>query len=414
MRLRHVILCLLLTHSVCLAGTNDLWQVMMRACDSNGTYTQFNSEFGTKTGAVDGFDLSDESTGAVNRYCAWIACYDLGPGNGNGYCKDYRAPVTTVTTWNLKLRVGYSWASPSVCLRLWNPAGAMDINGTIPISLKVTADPTGTYSAGQVLISTWDPDLNGTQIEPAYTITFGNAAALLGGSAIELQLIAGAASEIVCTIGEARGVYASQRVRVSGVTAASGDADLCGTWVTSDGLPGLRVGASLGIARGEMVDLSGIVTWTDGVPLLTGAQLKTRHDPAGPGLHVMPCSALANDRRETLTYAGINPVGLPGVICGEVTARDAILGVFYVDDGSGLTDGLGPSIDPYRGIRVVCAPSVTLPDLHSQVRVTGIRSVEKHVLAQSAWVNGELRQAGETLYVPVILIRDADDFFAVL
>jgi hypothetical protein len=414
MRLWCLVATILTIQSACVAGTNDFWQVMTRACDSNGNWAQLNSECGTKATAQDGLDSFDQSTGGVNQSCAWIACYDLGPGaGGNGYSKDYRAPIAAATTWNLKLRLGSSWAASQVFLRLWNPSGPTDINGTVPISLKVAADPTGTYSTGQLLIPSWDPNLNGTQISPAYTITFNNASALVSGAAIELQLIAGTVSETVCSIGEARGVYAGQTVRLNGITAASGNEDAPGLWVSSEGLPGLRVPASLGVAGGEVVDLSGVVVWTDGVPVLTNAQLKGRDGMADPLSHAMSLSALANDRRESLSYSGINPVGLPCTVCGEVTASDAGSGYFYVDDGSGLADGLGPPEAPYSGIRVTCA-GITPPGLPASVRVSGIRSVEKHVLARNAIVNGEQRSTGETLYVPVILVRDAADIHAIL
>lgn len=417
MRIWHVFLCLLLAQSVALAGTNDLWQIEMRACNADGYYTQFNSEVGTKTVASDGLDSSDAVVSSVNSQCSWIACYDLGAGpGGNGYRSDYRASITdTAKTWNLKLRVGESWAYTTVHLRLWNPPGTTgitDINGTIPISLTVANDPTGTFQPGHVLMPSWDPDLNGNQNAPAYAFTFSNASALVGGAAVELKLTAGTASESECSIGQARGPLVGQPVLLSGVVASSGDADLSGPWVCSQDLPGLRVSSALGIARGEVVDLSGVVVWTDGVPVLTNPQLRSRQGTAEPKARWMPGGAVGNDRREDLNYSGVNPVGVLCVVCGEVTARDPVAGVFYVDDATGLTDGLGISGDPCRGIRVVCGTGVSLPGLHSIVRVTGIRSVHKHVLTQGAVVNGTLRNAGETLYVPVILIRDSQDILS--
>jgi hypothetical protein len=411
MRFWCVILCLLITQSTCVAGTNDFWQVMMRACDSEGNYCQTNAEFGTKVVALDTADDFDYPTGSVNAHCAWVACYDLGAtGYGNGYCKDYRKSISgTAKVWNLKLRVGPSWAASSVYLRLWNPTGPTDINGTVPISLRVANDPTGTYGSGQVLIPSWDPDANGSQVYPAYTVTFGNASALVGGAAIELQLIAGTASEIECSVGQAKQVYAGQPVLLRMVGVTSGDSDRAGAWIACDGLPGLRVGSVLGLGRGEVVDLAGVVAWTDGVPVLTNAQVRGRHGASAPEMFAFSGAALGNDRRETLNYRGVNCVGSLCVVCGEVTARDTGSGVFYLDDGSNLTDGLGSSNDPYRGLRIVCGTGMTLPGVGSHVRVAGIRSVEKHVLAQDAQVNGETRHSGDAIYVPVVMIRDPGD-----
>lgn len=411
MRLLSLTVLTLSLARACHAGENDCWQVSLRACGADGYQTQFNCDCGTRPSSSDGLDAADAALSSANQNCAWITSFDLGPGYGFGYYADWRSPVASAAkTWNLKLRAGSAWPEPVVYLRVWNPAGTFDINGSIPISLIVANDPTGTYPPGYSLIPRWDADKNGTWASPAYTFAFGNASVLKAGAAVELQLTAGSGTAPVsCTIGEARRYYSGIAVSLSGVTASSGSSDNPGLWVASEGLPGLRVLTQSSVLRGEIVDVEGLMGWSYGVPVLSNASVKARHGAGPVPLRCLPSRHAANDPREALAYWGINTVGMLCVVCGTVTARDAGAGVFYVDDGSNLQDGLGPQSAPYTGLRISCGTGITPPPVGARVRVTGIRSVEKHVLDRDAMVNGELRFADETLYVPVILIRDSAD-----
>ena len=47
------------------------------------------------------------------------------------------------------------------------------------------------------------------------------------------------------------------------------------------------------------------------------------------------------------------------------------------------------------------------------VAITGIRTVEKTTLLYDAEVNGTYRFVGETLYLPVVTIRDAADMVTI-
>jgi hypothetical protein len=83
--------------------------------------------------------------------------------------------------------------------------------------------------------------------------------------------------------------------------------------------------------------------------------------------------------------------------------------VFYVNDGADLADGMGPSDYPYVGLRVAYKTGWTPPAVGKIVRVTGIRTVEKTTLAYDAFVNSVYHFAGETLYLPVLTLRDPAD-----
>jgi len=100
-------------------------------------------------------------------------------------------------------------------------------------------------------------------------------------------------------------------------------------------------------------------------------------------------------------------------ISGRITRINTTDHVIYVNDGTSLTDGLGPSDNPYVGIRVGYR-TMTPPLVGKRITVTGILSVEKTTLIDDAFVNGEYRLAGETLYVPILRPRNQADIVVVL
>ena len=71
--------------------------------------------------------------------------------------------------------------------------------------------------------------------------------------------------------------------------------------------------------------------------------------------------------------------------------------------------GMGPSGNPFIGLRVAYKTGMTPPIPGKFVAITGIRTVEKTTLPYDAVVNGKYRFVGETLYLPVVTIRDAAD-----
>ena len=213
------------------------------------------------------------------------------------------------------------------------------------------------------------------------------------------------------TIGAAKANLVGRAVCFSDAVVTSRSADYPGLWIESlDRSAGMQVSATtLNSIQGDRLSVAGIVAWADGVPKLTSPEFKgsSPHSPLQPvGL---TNRSLANDRRETLTYSGINPVGLLVTAWGSVTRVDGAGQVFYIDDGTRLADGMGPAGSPYTGLRIAYGSGFTPPQLGGYVRVTGIRTVEKTTLSAPAVVNGEDRDAGTTLYLPVIAVRDQGD-----
>lgn len=121
---------------------------------------------------------------------------------------------------------------------------------------------------------------------------------------------------------------------------------------------------------------------------------------------------VAGDPTESLNMMGPDTTGLLFRTSGTVIGTDSTDGVFYIDDGSDLRDGLGPSSNPHRGLRArynYPTISLTPPGVGTFAVVTGIKTVEQHQLIEPALVNGHLFPAGTVLYVPCLLPRDQSD-----
>ena len=202
----------------------------------------------------------------------------------------------------------------------------------------------------------------------------------------------GVAATASCTLGEARGGSLSVPVLITDLVTTSTAADFPGLWFTSTTrASGVSVPASWSLTRGSNVQAAGILSWQDGVPVLSSPELKySSSAPATSPLGLLN-KAAANDIDESLNYRGISPVGMLVTVWGKVTGRDDSANMFYIDDGSHLVDGMGPSSTPYVGLRVVYGAGITPPNVGKHVSVTGIRTIEKVTLTSSAIVNGKPR-----------------------
>ena len=131
---------------------------------------------------------------------------------------------------------------------------------------------------------------------------------------------------------------------------------------------------------GERVIVAGLTGWRDGVLELTAVEFKG--NSAGPPLRSVCFTNrnLANDRTESLSYDGINPVGLLVAVWGRVTSVDEGAHVFYIDDGSNLADGTVASGVPNAGLRILVGSALALPQIGRYVRLSGIRTVHRELL----------------------------------
>ncbi len=186
---------MLVSSAAAYAGPNDDWLLYIRASSPDDSKALNNCIFGTKSGYGDSPAGAEDKSQIVNTVAPAIGCFDLGNGaNGTGYYQDLRSPVLgtgSAKAWTIKLWALGSYGYSDIVLSAWNPSGSHDINGALPIRLKVLHDPSGTYSDGQMLISSWDANRNGSQSLPAYSWTFRGAGSVRSlSSPIVLELSA--------------------------------------------------------------------------------------------------------------------------------------------------------------------------------------------------------------------------------
>ncbi|MCL5105174.1 MAG: hypothetical protein M1133_13825 [Armatimonadetes bacterium] len=400
-----LVACLLATPSAS-AGLDMDWCVGLRATCSGG-HALKDLFVGTAWNAADIWRISPENDGDhgdIEQGKAEIGSkvWDNSAPHERA-SSDRRAPITSFDT--------------RVHPKIWDLYAK--INGEVPGTITITGWVYTKLDGADIAIELWKaedygvagrtplwtmvPGVTGSSVSPNFT----SAPLDYSGVDIPLKLVAYAASAPrPCTVGSAKSEWVGQAVYIADAVVTSANADHAGLWVESgDRASGLKVDASWTVARGDKVEVTGVVSWIDGVPILTIPELKKQNGVKGIVPPLLTGAALACDLTESLAYAGLNPVGLLVTCCGRVTGVDATSRAFYIDDGSGRADGMSP----YTGLRVSYSPGITPPGEHTMQRVTGIRTVEKVMLAGQAMVNGVLRPAGTTLYLPVVAIRDAGD-----
>lgn len=212
------------------------------------------------------------------------------------------------------------------------------------------------------------------------------------------------------SLSAAKRMPVNSAVWIDDLRVTSAPSDLSGLWAaSSDRISGISIPAAWAVARGDTLSVVGLINWSNGIPSLASPELKNQT----PGtLWKSPYAnnyLVAGDPLESLHYNCPDPVGLLFTTFGKVTRLDTANHVFYIDDGSGLTDGMGPSYDPFVGLRVKYKTGTTPPLTGKKVLITGIRSVETATLVYDAVVNGRYRFAGEVLYLPVLVTRDSGD-----
>ncbi|MEI6915953.1 MAG: right-handed parallel beta-helix repeat-containing protein [Armatimonadota bacterium] len=213
-----------------------------------------------------------------------------------------------------------------------------------------------------------------------------------------------------------KGLTPDSAFTLNGLVACTSSTDFAGFVYVQDTsrASGIGVNTTATINRGDIISLAGRVRRVDGE-----WQIDLLQPPAVVGgvalqpMHIIQ-RAISTDPNEDLTPDwGLNPAGLLVKISGRITRINTTDHVIYVNDGTSLTDGLGPSDNPYVGIRVGYR-TMTPPLVGKRITVTGILSVEKTTLIDDAFVNGEYRLAGETLYVPILRPRNQADIVVVL
>ena len=185
------------------------------------------------------------------------------------------------------------------------------------------------------------------------------------------------------SIAEAKARADGAAVSVDGIVTAAfplGDPVPCFYIEDADRICGIGIHSSTGVSVGDMVEVSGTMATSMGERVVVAASTTVVIPGVGvpAPLYVTNLgmcggefglqSAVLNNASTDSYAGGFNNVGLLVVTTGRVTYVDPSGGpFFYIDDGSGLSDGSGQ-----QGVCVMCYYGTTLPAFGSYVRVRGI------------------------------------------
>lgn len=395
------------------AAVDNDWAIYLRAARSDDPtlHMEYDLLVGTMTGFADAWRSSPDYDAVHNRPITGTA--EIGSMVFDGATPpilhdrasaDRRAPLDSShprKMWDIYTRV-YDVVPSSITITGWVFS---KLDGTDTVVELWKAEDYGVV--GRSPIWTVPHEVTGRADLPNFT----SAPMTYSGTDIQLKLVAYIASAaITCAMGDAKSTWANQAVYITDAVVTSTNADYPGLWIeSSNRASGLKVDGTWSVVRGDKLEVAGVVSWINGIPVLTNPELKKQNGRQEIAPPLFTNADVASDTTESLNYNGINPVGLLVTCCGQVTKVDTANHVFYIDDGSKLADGMGPTQNPYVGLRVSYKSGITPPVERTHQRITGIRTVENMVLQSNAVVNGTLRHAGETLYVPVLAIRDAAD-----
>lgn len=221
---------------------------------------------------------------------------------------------------------------------------------------------------------------------------------------------------VLGSVADAKRLSSDTLFTLTGVVASTSSEDFPSMVFVQDlgRATGIRVNVDTPVNCGDILSVAGLSERVDGEWQIQLLQPPTMAAGVAPVPLFMTHRSLAADLNEDLTpESGLDPTGLLVSIVGRITRINTAQHVFYVNDGSDLADGMGPSDGPYVGIRISYR-TLTPPAVGKRIKVTGILRVEKVTLAEDAFVNGEYRRAGESLYLPVVCLRTAGDVVVVL
>lgn len=208
-------------------------------------------------------------------------------------------------------------------------------------------------------------------------------------------------------IGDARTLPNNTPVYIEDAIITAGELEPGVSFAGSpDRSSGVKLITDRALMVGQRVSFIGMLSRVDGEYQMADLEFLEM----APGTPIAPLlmnsTAIANDRTQTLNYAGLNTTGLLVRTAGVVTSQFADECFFYIDDGDGYRDGTSPYS---TGIRVYVPFGVDVPEEGDQAIVTGISRVQKVTLNEGGDVNGNWYPPGTLVYIPSIWVRDADD-----
>jgi hypothetical protein len=252
--------------------------------------------------------------------------------------------------------------------------GAEGVTVTItPGNRKTVTGPGGTYSVMDLVPGSYTvtPSGTGWTFDPAST-----GVSLIAGAVTNVDFWAIKEGEILNSIAQAR-------LRTDGWSVQLPYATVSATFATyfyiedADRTAGIRIESSTPVIEGNSVRVVGRLTTIDGERAILPYTL----DVTPASVEIRPLGmigkSVVGSRLNSYTpgadgASGLNNSGLLVRICGRVTQVDS--NVFYVEDGSGLNDGLGIAVSR---VGLYAGRSLPVPRVDDWVVVTGISATQR-------------------------------------
>jgi len=326
------------------------WSVSMTA--SGGSYTDAFT-FGCKAGASDSADGFDILESLSSPYISLASAM-----SGNYYQQDYKALMAgpgQVKEWQLVLRTDIA-EPPSPITLSWSGVNWALIDPTFELRLMDYG------TDGATLVGIYDMRSTNSVALPAFN------------TGVIRYLKIQAVNNAISSIANAKRLADGQVVELLGKVVTVGNDQLLNTFYISDpdGTNGIRVthsaGAAPTVTEGDVVNVRGTLATSYGEKFIGGGPTVTVVSTGGtaPKPKAMPSRNIGGEG--TADAYGLGNVGSLVQLWGRVTSVSS--SYFYINDGSGRSDGYG------LGIKVNCggraSGPLTLPSQGQYVVVTGV------------------------------------------
>lgn len=329
---------------------------VFRATSPTGTKTQISS---WQTGLA----YADTTTVPGITHCYWVKARNNGGESGFG---------SYATGWVDSGQPGV--LAGSVTDTQGNPIQGAGIF-LMPGDISTTSQPGGSYTINNIQPGTYSV----TVYQPGYGLQTASAAVQQGQTTtLNIVLVPVVPAAEIKASGDGAGVTVSgivtagfpvggpqNRIYIQDPEKGSGIAVATATPVSVGDV--VTVNGSMSTQDGErVVGASSLISHTTGQPALKPLAMSNRSVGGGSvGLQ----AAVMNDAASGGRAAGLNNTGVLIKTWGQVTYVDPAGQFFYINDGSDIYDGFGPT-----GIRVASA-GLPQPEMGMYVQITGISGV---------------------------------------
>ncbi|MGB9586867.1 MAG: carboxypeptidase regulatory-like domain-containing protein, partial [Armatimonadota bacterium] len=292
-----------------------------------------------------------------------------------GAWSDFETMGTSIATY---MKSTWPPATGTISGFVRTPTGASIADATVTVSpggYTTETNTAGTYVISGIPVGTYTVSASKTGYE--FEIQAGKAVSAGQTTIVDFYL------SPITAISSAKTLIDGTNVFITGiVTAMFPVGQPCSEFYiqNSSRSAGIRVVSSSPVSLSDEVQVQGSMATLEGERVLNGAAvivlnsgvtmpkpLAMNNRKVGGGAYGYQ-GAVLNNSQSNEYATGLNNIGLLTRTWGRVQYVEPSGNYFYIDDGSGLTDGSG-----YRGIRVAIA-GLPAPSPGSFVLVTGISS----------------------------------------